>query len=180
MTCPEEFFTRLYRDHREPVFRQALALTKLPEPAHDLTQEVFIKCWLNISKFETINDIQAYLFILTRNLYISTWRNQRREQIGLSEYSRYYKQLYPPTDDPVQEKEYRKLVERAISDLPLRQQQVFILRKELSLRRTAVARELKISESTVKIHLARAVRAIKGKIEMNLDMQLKPGPPIEN
>jgi RNA polymerase sigma factor (sigma-70 family) len=143
----------------------ATANASAHELAQDLTQEVFIKCWLNRAKLATIDNISSYLFIVTRNQYINHCRKERREQISMSEYCRYYQQLYPPTDDPVQEREYQRLLEGAIESLPLRQQQVFIMGKELSMRRKEMARRLNMSELTVKEHLARAVKKIKGTME---------------
>lgn len=173
-------FAMFFKEHSKRVNEQAMRLTGSETDAKDLVQEVFLKCWLKRKDLESVRDIPGYIFILTRNFYISHWRKQRSEQISLTEYCRYYRQLYPPTDDPVQEKEYQRLLEGAIQDLPLRQQQVFIMGKELSMRRKEVALKLKMSELTVKNHMARAVKKIKDTIEDKLAMQINAGQRIGN
>lgn len=83
----------------------------------------------------------------------------------MTEYCRYYQQFYPPADDPVQKRENQRLLEGAIQALPFRQQQVFIMGKEFSIRRKEMAEKLEMSQLTVKNHMARALKKIRGIVE---------------
>lgn len=156
-----DLYTHFYRQWKPFVTARAKLLCGCEQSAEDLMQEVFIRCWLKFTQFEEVKDMQSYLFILTRNLFLNNRQRRKREQIGLAALTAHFRQYWPPTEDPVLEKEYRLLLQEAVRSLPRRQQQVFILSKELRLSRKEIARQLGMSEFTVKEHTARAMKALR-------------------
>jgi RNA polymerase sigma-70 factor (ECF subfamily) len=71
----------------------------------------------------------------------------------------------PNPSDHVLRQEQRGVLEKAIRDLPLRQQQAFLLRawEGMDLKQTAFV--MKCSEGSVKTHYSRAVHTLRGLLE---------------
>jgi RNA polymerase sigma-70 factor, ECF subfamily len=77
-TCTEAFRTQLVA--LLPNLRAfAMSLLGNRDRADDLTQETILKAWLHMDSFEAGTNLQAWLFTIMRNTFISQCRRQVRE-----------------------------------------------------------------------------------------------------
>ncbi|MGA4508211.1 RNA polymerase sigma factor SigE [Propionibacteriaceae bacterium G1746] len=67
----------LVRDHSDMVYRVALRLTGNAHDAEDLTQEVFIRAFKSIHKFEP-GTLNGWLHRITTNLFLDSTRRQKK------------------------------------------------------------------------------------------------------
>lgn len=67
----------LVRDHSDMVYRVALRLTGNAPDAEDLTQEVFIRAFKSIHKFEP-GTLNGWLHRITTNLFLDSARRSKR------------------------------------------------------------------------------------------------------
>jgi RNA polymerase sigma-70 factor (ECF subfamily) len=57
----------------------AISFTNNRDRADDLVQETILRAWANIDKFEPGTNLNAWLFTILRNLFVSEYRKRRRE-----------------------------------------------------------------------------------------------------
>ncbi|MEM8939531.1 MAG: sigma-70 family RNA polymerase sigma factor [Bacteroidota bacterium] len=65
-------------DYREKVFQYFLYKTGNKDESHDLAQEVFMKVVSQGDHLKTINDIDAWIFKVSKNLLIDFYRKNNR------------------------------------------------------------------------------------------------------
>src|SRR3954454_14677927 len=57
----------------------AVSLTHNPDAADDLVQDTILRAWKNIGRFEVGTNLNAWLFTILRNAFLSRYRKTRCE-----------------------------------------------------------------------------------------------------
>ena len=73
-------FQDLYESYANEVYRFALWLAGDRLEAEDITSETFIRAWVHNSKIRT-ETLKAYLFTISRNIYLQHQRKKRRQVV---------------------------------------------------------------------------------------------------
>jgi RNA polymerase sigma-70 factor (ECF subfamily) len=81
-------FDELVRTYRERLYSVVLNLTNHPEDAADLTQEVFIKAFANIRKYNFGSSFYTWLYRIAMNESFNFLRRARRKRMLKFEYFR--------------------------------------------------------------------------------------------
>lgn len=63
----------------DQIYGGALALTRNPADAEDLTQEVFLKAFLSFDTFKSGTNVRAWLYRILTNTFISNYRKSSRD-----------------------------------------------------------------------------------------------------
>jgi len=166
----EAAFASLYGHYKDKIYSIAYSLTKSVPLAEETVQDVFMKMWLKRVSLREAQSFKDYLFIVTRNHIFNLLKRQALHELAVDKLSRQPQHSFPAPDDFLENKAYRDLLQQAINQLPAQQQQVYKLSKEQGLKREEVAAQLGLSPETVKIHLARAMRAIRAYCLSRLDI----------
>ncbi|HKF77900.1 MAG TPA: RNA polymerase sigma factor [Candidatus Dormibacteraeota bacterium] len=84
---PAAVFTRLYEEHRRPVYAFLLGRSGDPETAGDLLQEVFLRAWRHIAALATLTagEQRSWVFAVARNLAIDAHRASRTRDAARAE-----------------------------------------------------------------------------------------------
>jgi RNA polymerase sigma-70 factor, ECF subfamily len=164
-------FEAVVRLYRPRIFRFALASTYDRDAAETLTQDCLVKAYGSREWFRGESSVQTWLMQIVVNLVRDRARNRRLQ---------FWKRLQAlPEPDAVRDwlpgrelspeakmlvKEQVAAVWRAAGRLPERQRTVFLLRfvEEMDLLEIAAATGMK--EGTVKVHLFRALQAVRERI----------------
>lgn len=130
--------------------------------AEDIVQSVFIKAWEKRHLFREMDNPMNWFFITARNEYLDRFRKNRQSK----QYQQYLIEVFSESDivspeSIVTNKEYTQLYHQAIKNLPEKQQLAYLLSREKGLTYDEIAREMNVEKSTVKEHIARAMKSIR-------------------
>ena len=169
----ENAFVTLFNTHQDHIFKVVYQFVKSQALAEELVQDIFLKVWEERQKLPSIQSFQNWLFIVARNhLYnylrrMALERKVRRAWINekpLNENS---------TDYKLRNSQFNELLQETIKSLPAQQQAVLRLAKEQYLTYEEIAQQLSISPNTVRIHMSRALAAVrKALIDKGIELVL--------
>lgn len=158
--------------HRD-IFRMVYFRTRSTMDAEDLTQDIFLKAFNNMSKLKEVKRFKSWLFSIAANRVRDFYRKKRFQRVFSSFSDNQEKcQSDSEVDDSpdalnsLMRQDFWKHVESLLDKLSKMEKEVFILRfvDHLSIRE--VSQALKKSESTVKTHLYRALRKFRNDPSM--------------
>ncbi len=148
--------------HWPQVYGTAVRITKSPEQAKDLAQEMFIKLWNNRNKLPEVENIRAYIYVSARNLVMDFMEKKVFHSSNFQNLSDYF------TEDSIHHpiaglelKELEQTVAAAIRSLPEKTRQVFELHRFGGKSHKEIAVLLGISEVSSKTYIVRALKDIR-------------------
>src|SRR5689334_21843027 len=74
----KEAFEEVYNTYHLQLYYFVRKITGNPEEAEDITSETFVKLWQLCARFETLQNIKAFLFIAARNASLDYLRYLKR------------------------------------------------------------------------------------------------------
>ena len=165
----ESAFQQLFKHYWGQVYGAALRLTKSPEQARDLAQDIFLKVWLNRSGMQEVRNFPAFLYTVSRNLihdHIQTkvFRDANRE--FLESYVA-YNETTPQR--LLERKELGQLLQEAVNTLQPQLKEVFTLGRLKGFKHEEIARQLNISPLSSKVYMVRALLAVRKYLEKHAD-----------
>ena len=155
----EDAFSRLVNIYRNKVFSHALTYVKSYEAAEEITQDIFVKVWVNRHLLPEVKDFKNYLFILGRNQLVSAIRKKVMDTTTNDNDDIPSNLLMP--DHQVEFKETYHHLMNGIERLSPQQKAVFTLSRMEQLSHAEIGERLGISKSTVKFHLVLALNFLR-------------------
>lgn len=149
----EEAFERLVPAYRRRVFGLAFSLLRDRGAAEDLAQEVFVKLWHVLPRYDGRAQLSTWIYAITRNAAVSELRRRRR-QVSMSDpavLAEVETRAAPPGDEPANAALWRQ-----VAALPEKQRQAVILYYQDERAVDEVAAMMGLPVNTVKTHLHRA------------------------
>ncbi len=140
------------------------------EDARDVLQEAFVKAYININNFREDANFYTWFYRILVNLCRDFLRKKSAQKRVLVEPLKMQDNEEEAVDvadtgpDPSQaalNKEIKETADQAIDLLPEKQKTAFILKYIQGMRLNEIAQILDCDESTVKVHLFRAVRNLQ-------------------
>ena len=152
-------FAELYRELVDPVFRYLYWSTGSREDAEDLTEEVFLKCLVNIAAFKPDRGpFKAWIFRIARNLLIDhRRRGSRRKSEALGEE---IDDGTEPLPQRLEKEERARALHECLEALPSIQKQVITMKYFAGMSNAEVAKALGRSEGAVNALQHRALRRL--------------------
>ena len=166
----EGLFSEIFRQQEHRLYTLALRLTKSDPIAKDIIQEVFLKLWEHRDRLHTIKNIEAWLYRLTENKIIDFLRKAAADARLKKTIWYHLQQIVNETELHLAAKEYNKVIQQAIDQLPPQRKLIYQLNKEDGMDYQQIADELQISRHTVKNQLFTAVKSVRQFIGRNVKL----------
>jgi RNA polymerase sigma-70 factor (ECF subfamily) len=156
----------LYDRHKQLVFRTALAITGDADAAADLLQDVFLRLYRFIRRFDPQRPVEPWLYRMTTNLSYTWVRRHRwlRPLEDVVEWLAGDRKGSPPYMAEIDEE--NRFVQQAISTLPISQRIVVVLYYIDDLSLQEIAEILEVPEGTVKSRLHYGRQALKNRLDL--------------
>jgi RNA polymerase sigma-70 factor, ECF subfamily len=172
-------WAELVRTHHRRVYGLCYRFTGNPADAEDLTQDVFLKIYSNLSSFDTTRgSLQVWITTMTRNLLVDNFRRTRNQRAtgSLDEGWDSTEELKPADrltasgpspHERAAQKELAKMVQNALARVSVELREAVILRDLQDLDYKEIAQVLGIPEGTVKSRISRGRAELARLLERN-------------
>ena len=143
-------FRTVYTMHHRPLYNFVKKLTEDPMEAEDIVAETFVKLWNLKAKFETDINIKAFIYITARNASLNflRYRKKQDENRKAFVYANEEEAFHP--DEISVELQLLEMIQKALDQLPPRQQEIMKMILFEGLTDDQVAERLNKSPKTVR------------------------------
>lgn len=167
-------FEQLVERHQRMVIGTVGRMLGTNSDAEDIAQQVFVRVWKNVKRYEPRAKFTTWLLKITRNLVFNELRRRSRHpavplQSETDEEERPLKDEHAVSPDAtLLEHELQEAVDAAIAQLPETQRMAVILRRYEELSYEEIAQTLDQSVSAVKSLLFRARTELRDNLKRYL------------
>lgn len=148
----------LFRYNYRPLCLFALHYIPDPDEVEDVVQECFTALWEKLEEGKAIANRRAYLYMTVRNRCLDMLRKKGIETESLKLYDTYG---IIDDDDAQERSQTEARLWTAVDALPPKCRQALLLSKRDGLKYEEVAREMGISENTVRNQISKALKLLK-------------------
>ena len=163
-------FSIIFHRYSPKVYNYALKIVKSESLSEEIAQEVFVKVWKLEEQLTHIENLDAYLRVLTRNHTLKVLRRMALEVKTSRMMAHDYKEDHNETEEYIIFKDSEKILSQAIEKLPPQQKLVYTLCHQEGLKYEEVAERLNISKLTVKTHMQHALRFLRNYVSTHTDI----------
>ena len=149
------------------IYAIAYHFTMKREDAEELSQEIFLKVFENLHRYDGGFPLVAWVLSVSRNLCIDRYRRKKREKSFRFVSDEAVASLLKSDDDPASaalKKERTKLLFSALSEIPEDLAEILVLRDLNGLAYEEIGKALDLPDGTVKSRLFRARAEVARKI----------------
>lgn len=169
----EAEFEAIFEIHRPKVFRFLLASLRDADAAECLTQDCFLRAFQGLRRFRYECSLSTWLMQIAvnllrdhiRNRRLQFWKLAQRNGLPGDELQNWMVDRRHTPETAALLKERVTAIWNAAEQLTEKQRTVFFLRFLEDMDLLEIATVMRMKEGTVKVHLFRALRAVRRKME---------------
>lgn len=158
-------FRVLFSRYRNKVYAFSLKITRSVYQSEEITQEVFLKLWLYREQMAEVENAEAWIITITKHLCFNQLKKTANEKCIVELQREIQEGMLVSIEQRIDDRDLLVKVRQATAQLTAQEQLVYRMNKEQGLRNEEIASALHISENTVKVHLANALRKIRQLID---------------
>jgi RNA polymerase sigma-70 factor (ECF subfamily) len=165
-------FDAMFSAYADPLASYVYGLLNSREDAQEIVQDLFLWVWEHRDRWAVPGQLRTYFYRSARNRAISKIRHrrvenffQRRSETQSKDVPIIPTAVLPEAPDRLDVAELSACVNRAVSDLPERARQVFLLVRQHHMSYAQAAEVMNISPKTVENHMARAFAGLRAALE---------------
>lgn len=143
---------------KDRLYRLALRITLSQQDAEDAVQEALIKVWKRREQWDKIENLEAWMLTIVRNIAIDMTRKNATQQTVPIDF-----EPSVASHDQLQESERVEIVRQLMNSLPEKQRTAMQLRDFEGKTYREIATIMDITEEQVKVNIYRARQFIKQK-----------------
>jgi RNA polymerase sigma-70 factor (ECF subfamily) len=157
-------FEELIKRHQQRVFGLVGGILRHPEDVEDVAQQVFLKAYLGIKRFDQRAAFSTWLYKIAVN---ECWDYLRKKKVRPLVYESDLSEeqvsrldgiasLERPPESPSERTEAREVLDQLLSVLPEQDRQLLVMKEMAGFSVQELAEILKLNVNTVKVRLFRA------------------------
>jgi RNA polymerase sigma-70 factor (ECF subfamily) len=161
-------FELLAERHQQKAYHIAFGFARDREEAKDLSQDAFLKAFMNLKNFDGRSTFYTWFYRILVNVCLDHRRRRsgRRGEVFNEGIENQVEASHPSAvaaapDKTAMARQLSRKVGVALDDLPPNQRTAFILKNHQGLSIKEIAEVMETAEGTVKVHLHRAVKALR-------------------
>jgi RNA polymerase sigma factor (sigma-70 family) len=155
-TQRQDYFSMIYNRYANKVYAKCLSMLKNEEWAIDACQDIFMKIFMNLAKFEEKSQFSTWIYSITFNYCIDSLRKNKKE----NEVFGYEKEIKDDTSDVQEDAEIFEMeaqkLEKVMEMIPGEDKAILIMKYEQSMSIKEISEILDKTESAVKMKIKRA------------------------
>jgi RNA polymerase sigma-70 factor (ECF subfamily) len=161
-------FEALAERHQQKAYHIAFGFARDREEAKDLSQDAFLKAFMNLKNFDGRSGFYTWFYRILVNVCLD--HKRRRSRRTDEEFNEAVENQLEPShpgavtatpDKAAMASQLSRKVGVALERLPPKQRAAFILKNHQGLSIKEIAEVMETAEGTVKVHLHRAVKALR-------------------
>ena len=161
-------FELLAQRHQQKAYHIAFGFARDREEAKDLSQDAFLKAFMNLKNFDGRSGFYTWFYRILVNVCLD--HKRRRSRHASKEFNEAVENQVEPShpsavtvtpDKEAMATQLSRKVGTALEGLPAKQRTAFILKNHQGLSIREIAEVMETAEGTVKVHLHRAVKALR-------------------
>jgi len=149
-----------YEQYWKQLYLSAFSITRDAAASEDIVQEVMLQLWVRKNELN-IDSLKSYLFTAVRYKVLTYIKSARNQKVFLEPGELEQLAGMEALNDQLQVNEIEELLQRGISSLPERCQQVFVLSRKEFLSNSEIAERMGISIKTVENQMTIALRQLR-------------------
>jgi RNA polymerase sigma-70 factor (ECF subfamily) len=138
------------------------------DDAEDIVQEVFIELWYQRTRFESIEQIKAFLYLSIKNKCLNFLKHLRVREKFVNTAMADTEQFF---EEHILETEVIQNINNAINNLPEQRRKIIILSMQ-GLKNNEIAEHMQVSINTVKLQKKIAYKRLREKLKPSLYISL--------
>lgn len=150
-----EQYEVLFHKMRDKLFRYALRFVKDSESAEDVVQDVMYKLWQKRQEVDEIENLEAWLMVLTRNRALDMLRKVKDNLVNMDE-AYAVSDKAPIPDKLLETSDLMSQLNSCLSQLPEKQRSIFHLREIEQMSYEEIVQMTGFNLDDVKVSLFRA------------------------
>jgi RNA polymerase sigma factor (sigma-70 family) len=156
----KNLYENLVRKYNLRLFRISMSIVYDDMEAEDIMQTTFLNAYLQLSKFQKKASFSTWLTrILINEILLRKKKKMKEQQMIAGKKDPHF---YSDTPlNHLMNKELKTVIEKSIANLPEKYKMVFVMRRIEEMSTVETMEILKLTESTVKIRLQRAIGMLR-------------------
>lgn len=158
-----ESLRKLLERYWQPLVGFAGSIVGHGDDAEDIAQETFVRVWRHRESWTPSGKATVYLYRITRNLALNAVRDRQSlsEREGRAGEAFFFTSSPRTPAENFESESVREEIEAAISALPARRREIFVLCRFHGLTHTEIAETLEISVQTVSNQITSALSHLR-------------------
>jgi RNA polymerase sigma-70 factor, ECF subfamily len=169
----KERFGKLIEAFDKPIYNLALRMTGSTADAADLTQEIFVRAWIHLDRYDPRRPFHTWLYTLAINLIRNHLRRSKKIRTAMDDPGRPRPERAGtpgPAPDPAEalaDKQAEHRIRAMLLRLPADQREALLLRFFSDLRYGEMADVLGVSQSAAKMRVSRGLERLRALLDQS-------------
>ena len=161
-------FRSIYDQYSSKIYSKCLSMLRNETLAEDVSQEIFMKIYLNLSRFENKSKFSTWVYAITHNSCIDYLRRKKRKKSREEEEKAFFNEkINSEIGGPERIEKKSAELNQVMSSISFCEEEILRMKYELDMSIRDIAIELDKTESAVKMKILRAKnKARKVRLEL--------------